>query len=118
MKFFIKNFFSKCDQIRRKLRIWSHLPKKSLMKNFILCAVFHLAEIHIRYRKMKNNHRATFLMLATHIVIRILYATLQVWDHPFSTRTKFSEKLTFLILSYVHVRNTTFPEIFANVLNR
>ena len=25
MKFFIKDFFSKCDQIRRKLWIWSHL---------------------------------------------------------------------------------------------
>ena len=30
MKFSIKDFFSKCDQIRRKLRIWSHLLKKSL----------------------------------------------------------------------------------------
>ena len=28
-KFSIKDFFSKCDQIRRKLRIWSHLLKKS-----------------------------------------------------------------------------------------
>ena len=35
MKFSIKDFFSKCDQIRRKLRIWSHLLKKSLMENFI-----------------------------------------------------------------------------------
>ena len=35
MKFSIKDFFSKCDQIRRKLRILSHLLKKSLMKNFI-----------------------------------------------------------------------------------
>ena len=35
MKFFIKDFFSECDQIRRKLRIWSHLLKKSLMGNFI-----------------------------------------------------------------------------------
>ena len=26
---------------RRKLRIWSHLLKKSLMENFIFCAVFH-----------------------------------------------------------------------------
>ena len=34
MKFFIQGFLSKCDQIRRKLRIWSHLPKKSLMENF------------------------------------------------------------------------------------
>ena len=35
MKFSIKDFFSKCDQIRRKLRIWSHLLNKSLMENFI-----------------------------------------------------------------------------------
>ena len=39
LKFFIKDFLSKCDQIRRKLRIWSHLQKKSLMENFIFCAV-------------------------------------------------------------------------------
>ena len=32
MKFSIKNLFSKCDQIRRKLRIWLHLLKESLMK--------------------------------------------------------------------------------------
>ena len=38
MKFSIKDFFSKCDQIRRKLRIWSHLLKKSLMENFNFCA--------------------------------------------------------------------------------
>ena len=39
IKFSINNFFSKCDQIRRKLRIWSHLLKKSLMGNFIFYAV-------------------------------------------------------------------------------
>ena len=39
MKFSIKDFFSKCDQIRRKLRIWSYLLNKSLMENFIFCAV-------------------------------------------------------------------------------
>ena len=39
MKFSIKDFFSKCDQIRRKLRIWSHLLMKSLMENFIFCPV-------------------------------------------------------------------------------
>ena len=39
MKFSIKNFFSKCDQIRSFLRIWSHLLKKYLMENFIFCAV-------------------------------------------------------------------------------
>ena len=40
MKFSIKDFFSKCDQIRSFLCIWSHLLKKSLMESFIFCAVF------------------------------------------------------------------------------
>ena len=31
MKFSIKDSFSKCDQIRRKPRIWSHLLKKKLI---------------------------------------------------------------------------------------
>ena len=39
MKFPIKDFFSKCDRIRSFLRIWSYLPKKSLMENFIFRAV-------------------------------------------------------------------------------
>ena len=39
MKLSIKDFFSKFDQIRRKLRIWSLLLKKSLMESFIFCAV-------------------------------------------------------------------------------
>ena len=39
MKFSIKDFFSRCDQIRSFLRIWLQLLKKSLMENFILCAV-------------------------------------------------------------------------------
>ena len=38
-KFSIKGFFSKCDQIRRKPRNCSNLLKKSLMENFIFCAV-------------------------------------------------------------------------------
>ena len=43
MKFSIKDFTSKCDQIRFKLQILSHLLKKSLMENFIFCAVFEVA---------------------------------------------------------------------------
>ena len=39
MKFSIQDFFRKCDQIRSFLRIWSHLLQKSLMENFIFCAV-------------------------------------------------------------------------------
>ena len=32
MKFPITDLLTKCDQIRRKLRIWSHLLKKSVIK--------------------------------------------------------------------------------------
>ena len=39
MKFSIKVFFSKCDEIRSFLCVWSHLLKKSLMENFIFRAV-------------------------------------------------------------------------------
>ena len=39
MKFSIKDFFSKWHQNRSFLQIWSHLLKKSLMENFIFCAV-------------------------------------------------------------------------------
>ena len=39
MKSSIKDFFSKCDQIQ------SHLLKKSLMENFIFCAVKVLANL-------------------------------------------------------------------------
>ena len=46
MKFLIKDIFIKCDQIRRKLLIWSHLLKKPLMKNFIFCAVLKTASNH------------------------------------------------------------------------
>ena len=33
------DFSSKYDQIRGKLWIWSHLLEKSIMENFIFCAV-------------------------------------------------------------------------------
>ena len=39
MKFSSTDFFSKSDQIRRELRIWSYLLKEFLMANFISCAV-------------------------------------------------------------------------------
>ena len=41
-KFSIKDFFSNCEQIRRKLRIWLHLLEKSLMENFIFLLVLRV----------------------------------------------------------------------------
>ena len=42
MMFSIKDLFSKCDQISRKLQIWSDILQKSLMEIFIFCGVFKL----------------------------------------------------------------------------
>ena len=53
MKFSNKDFFSKCDQIRRKLWIRSQLLKKFfLMENFNFCAV--LVEIS---QKWESKHK-------------------------------------------------------------
>ena len=41
LKFSIKGFFSKFEQIPSFLRICSHLPKNYLMKNFLFCAGIH-----------------------------------------------------------------------------
>ena len=43
MKFSVNDFPSKYDEIRRKLRIWSHLLEKSLIESFIFCAVSRFA---------------------------------------------------------------------------
>ena len=40
MKFSIEDLFSKCTQIRRKLRICSHLLKKSFNGKLHFCAMF------------------------------------------------------------------------------
>ena len=83
MKFSIKDFLRKCDQIRRKLQLWSHLLKKSLMKNFIFCAVcfdvpekysiftlfnlyFHLVTIH---RTNKDEIKKLFFF-STNIIVQ------------------------------------------------
>ena len=50
MKFSIKVFPSKCDQIHIKLRIWSHLMEKVLMENFIFCAVRELCEPNNKFQ--------------------------------------------------------------------
>ena len=49
MKFSIKDFFSKCDQIRSFLQIWSRLLKKSIMENFIFCEMKVILVSHFIY---------------------------------------------------------------------
>ena len=55
MKFSIKDFFSKYDQIRSFMLIWSHLLKKSLLlENFIFCVVL-LQNATFNYKTRQYN---------------------------------------------------------------
>ena len=57
-KFSINNFLSKCDQIRRKVRNWSHLLKKSLMENFIFRTVVEVVYLastkHVQFQTISR----------------------------------------------------------------
>ena len=55
LKFSIKDLFSICDQIRRALRIWSHLLKKSLMENFTFCAVLDVENFIVNPHFVPHN---------------------------------------------------------------
>ena len=56
MKFSIKGFFSECDQIRRELQNWPHFLKKSLIENFIFCAVSIIGQFPTLTKNcVKNN---------------------------------------------------------------
>ena len=59
MKFSIKDFFSKSDQIRRRLRTWSHLMKKLLMENFIFCAVTYFSQSQSTFNIFKKKRPIT-----------------------------------------------------------
>ena len=62
MKFSIKDFFSKCDQIRRKPWIWSHLLKKSLMENVIFRAVNSSCVIWIWIGYIITEHHGNYML--------------------------------------------------------
>ena len=66
MKFSIKDFFSKCDHILRKLRICSLLLRQSLTENFIFCAVYSRKNRDL-FRTVPNIEYARFFFFNKHI---------------------------------------------------
>ena len=56
MMFSINDFFSKCDQIHRKLQIWSHLQKKPVMENFIFRAVLVIGYLKSNEKALSNGN--------------------------------------------------------------
>ena len=92
MKFFIKDFFSKCDRIRSFLRIWSHLLKKSLMQTFTFCAVFRLY-----MNNPKNKYCKVLIVLSGHTCV--LHEVIWMSSSCF-LQTKVSMKLYFKLLNW------------------
>ena len=122
MKFSIKDFFSKCDQIRSFLRILSHLLKKSLMENFIFCV--HIAKAYFRYTiwfmfSEKSITRCAFLRIGAR-VYQNLYKTYKKTEYQ---NFQFFQplKITFIwatdFYRYKHVYTYT-KEEFQNILER
>ena len=98
MKFSIKDFVTKCGQIRRRLWIWSHSLKKCQIENFIFYAVknvhvsifsisrqaFFLLNQHVKlfFVSSVSFYQQTFLksfyLILLHLSIQIL--TLEIHD--------------------------------------
>ena len=66
VKFLIKDVFSKCDEIRRKLRIWSYILKKSLIENFIFCQC--ISQIFFKWKL------TSLIEMAVHKFVRTMYS--------------------------------------------
>ena len=61
MKFSVTDSFSKCDQIRILLRIWSHLLKKSVIENFIfLCSVVWIYISFLSIHDRDSSHATNY----------------------------------------------------------
>ena len=66
IKFFIKDFISKCDQM------WLQLLKKSLMGNNLLCSATVFTKV-ISASQMKENHIPYFKTMQ--ITVSLIYNT-------------------------------------------
>ena len=99
MKFSIKDFFIKCDQIRRKLRIWSHLLKKSLMENFIFCAVLiETLKLLKSFLILVLVQKTTGLFWKVFLTVKKVHCIPPIF-HGNKFITDFKEKLSYVILS-------------------
>ena len=73
LKFSMKDLFSKSDQIRRKLRSWSHLLKKSLIENFFFCSVLYYASRKATSQQLFNKYTPRFQPLIIKVISIIIW---------------------------------------------
>ena len=88
--FSIEDFFRKCEQICKKLQIWSHLVKKSLIENLIFCAVC-VCEVTLHFfsnlrtfnmdSKTVSRTNAYLFQLSKHFWAKFYLETTQVFSY-------------------------------------
>ena len=106
MKIFSKDFFSKWDQIRRKLRIWSHLLKKSLMENFIFCSV-NITQLNAKInQKLMNSSTNSFLKKEAVLMCAIS----NCWTDNYSNYRRTRVEVCLTISSIVKPPNSGHPK--------
>ena len=78
MKFSIQDIFSKCEQIRSFMRIWSHLLKKSLKSDS------HLPK-NLRYllylKHLKNDKKCSLFIVKAIFVLKICKFLSRLFGH-------------------------------------
>ena len=125
MEFSIKDFLSTFDQISRKLWIWSHLMKKSLMENFIFCAMlkaflnFRMTLGSQKSRKYQENLKSRWQQHDSNPQPLSLYLNFQPFSQSsqmielccesFSVRYIWLYVLIMSCISYYHVRVNIVP---------
>ena len=116
MKFPINDSFSKCDQIRSFLLIWSHLLKKSLMENCIFCAVKTYQSCHVKLIHFKSMF--PFTSILSSILYQMPKAAIGgvIKKDVLKNFAKFTGK--HLCQSLLRLRLRCFPVNFANFLKK
>ena len=77
MNIFVKNFFSKCEHIRTKLQIYSHLLNKSWTENFISCVVNITAFTTTSCKFFFNSNRHSRILYINQHLTQISIQSLQ-----------------------------------------
>ena len=89
MKLSIKDFLNKCDQIRSFLWIWSHLLKKSIMENFIFCAVLEINQINTedaletdrKPSRWSESNRSWYVIISERVKLKVFYKDILSGTH-------------------------------------
>ena len=105
MKFSIKDFFNKCDQIRRKLLIWPHLLKNSLMENFFFCAVTNFDP----WVFIEEDQQKSFLFIS--YIFKDIYVPVKLMQQTCSWFLSVQKKIIIFFITGLDLRINRFISV-------